>query len=145
MARQVGRAASIKIQTDGVSGAAGWNAVAVKRDISITDSREEVDLSGIEAYDVFAAGPGEFVAEVELVRDEADAQFAALETAYRAGTSLGVRLIEDASGSGKGVEFDGVVTQWNLSASRRDGQTVAARIRPAVGGSQPATFTDSGA
>lgn len=133
----------MKIQTDGVAGSAGWNAVAVKRDITITDSREEVDLSGVELYDVIASGVGEFVAEVELVRDEADVQFIAMETAYRAGSSLGFQFFEDASGSGKGVELDGVVVSWNLTASRRDGQTVAVRIRPAVGGAQPAQATDA--
>jgi hypothetical protein len=142
MARQAGRVAVLQIQSDGVDGSAGWDTVAVKRDLSITDTREEIDISASELYDVFISGPGEFVIEGEIVRDEADTEYAALDTAYRAGTSLGFRAIEDASGSGKGIEFDGVVTRFDVGAARRDGQMTSIRIRPATGGTQPTKFTE---
>ena len=137
MARKTGRVAVLKIQTDGAAGSAGWDTVSVKRDMSYEDTREMVDLSASEVYDAFASGPGTFVLEGELVRDEADTEFAALDTAYRAGTSLGFWALEDGAGSGEGVQFDGVIERFDVGAARRDGQMVSIRIRPSAGGQQP--------
>lgn len=135
MARKTGRVAVLEIQTDGAAGSAGWNAVGTKRDLSYNHTTEEVDLSASELYDGFLSGPKQFVIEGEIVKDLADAQYNALRTAHAAGTAIGVWALDSSDGAG--MQFDAIISRFDDTANRRDGQMTSIRLVVHAGGQQP--------
>lgn len=141
MARKSGRVASLKIQTDGAGGVAGWTAVGGKRDMTITIETSEQDVSGSESFDVFVTGGHNLTVEGQIVKDPADTQWEALREAHETRATLGFWALDAASG-GKGYQFDGIVTRFNDTGNRADGQMTSVTIKPTPG-TQPDWETDS--
>lgn len=111
----------LQIQSDGVSGSAGWN---------VLDSIESARLSATrtntvrprrgKAIKVTKNGQSEIEVSISCVWDDADPAIAAIETAFWTnGGYVGMRYKDHADGTG--LTSDMVVTQFELGQEDEDG------------------------
>jgi hypothetical protein len=137
MARKSGRVGSLEIQADGVGGNGGWNAVTLKRDLSITSEAAKQDASASESVNVYIPGPIDLVISGQIPTDTADTQYQALQASFEARTTIGYRALDTVS-TGAGWVFDGVLTKFDETKNRGDIQMTTIEIVPAPSATAPA-------
>lgn len=91
----------LEIQTDGVSGAAGYNELTLIGDASLDSSRNSVAVPrrGSEFRNKLA-GQTEITITAQMTWDDSDTVVAAIEAAHFANTHLGCKFLDKASGTG---------------------------------------------
>jgi len=128
---------SIEVQTDGVAGSAGWNELTLVGDADLNMNRNSSfrPKRGTQwKTSVF----GQIEAEItgDVTWDDADTVIAAIESAFIAGTHIGVRFRDKDSGTG--LTLDCVPSGWNHSTPEQGIQKVALTLTPFDAGTDPA-------
>jgi len=119
----------IEVQTDGVSGSAGYSELTLVGDADLSMSRQS-DFRPRRGTEWKTSMMGQIEAEIsaEITWDDADTVIAAIEAAFIAGTHVGLKFLDNASGTG--LTLDVIPTQWNHSQPEQGVQTVSAVFTP---------------
>lgn len=146
MAFVLGMQAVIEIQTDGVAGSDGWNAVDKARDSSIQLESEVTDttIRGNNGWKSEVQTLRTANVEFELLYDTTDTQVAALLAAFLSNGVIGVRALTlpSADANAEGLVADMMVSTFSVSQSLTEAQTVSVTLVIAPSDTAP-TWTDT--
>lgn len=113
MAIKVGRSGQLAYNTSGAGGAGTWVVINQVADVTLTleTGTDDVSTRGSGSFRVYAAVLKDVEAEAQWPVDHAatDAGFSVLRTYMASGSSIGIRVLDAASGSG--IEADFYVTK----------------------------------
>lgn len=127
----------LEVQTDGVSGAAGYNALTLIGDAQLDMNRPEarVPRRGTE-WQSFLAGQIDGTITAQMTWDDADTVVAAIEAAFIGNTHIGVKFLDKASGTG--ITVDCLVTGYQHDQTEDGVQVVNLTMKPTYVDTNPA-------
>lgn len=127
----------LEVQTDGVSGSAGYNELTLIGDAELTMDRSMTPRPR-RGTDFKTSIGGQIEAEITgtITWDDADTVIAAMEAAFIAGTHIGIKFLDKESGTG--LTLDCLISTWNHNQSEDTTQTVAISLVPYYADTDPA-------
>jgi hypothetical protein len=106
MSTNLGNAAVLSVQTDGVSGSAGYTPFTDIRNVTDGNERTEVDFSTRASdYKISKLGLKSNKLDCVAVYDDEDATLLAIEDAYENNTHIGVKNLNKTGGSGITADY----------------------------------------
>lgn len=129
-----------------LSGTPTWTEATNVKDLTKTGSATEVDTTtrasaGFKSTDAGLIDAG---ISFEIQYDTADGFFSALRTAFFARSTVAIKCLDGGTAtSGKGLVFDGAVTQFEISEPLDGAMTVSVTIKPSERGTAPSWQTGS--
>lgn len=134
---KLGLEGHLAVQTDGVSGSAGWNEETRIKDLTLSGTGVTTDVTGRHTggFKATRVALTDLEFTFDLVWDTADTVAAAIMAAFTAKTALGLRVLDEDGGTG--FEGDVVVTEFGFSQPIEGGQTVPVRMVPTYSDTAP--------
>jgi len=127
----------LEIQSDGVSGVAGYNQLTLIGSARLNAQRTATNVPrrGTE-HKTFMTGQVDVEVTFAMTWDDADAQVALIEAAEWANTHLGIKFLDDASGTG--YTADMLVSGYEHGQDEDGVQIVNVTLKPTYVDTDPA-------
>lgn len=124
----------------GTAGSAATTKMTNFIDLNCDDARTEIEdtthASG--GYKSYRPGLRDLPVTFDMLKDDADADYTALQTAYEAGTPLSFAI---TNGSGKGIVADYYIIEFKKSLPIDDKATVSVSLKITTSSRTPVTLT----
>jgi len=116
----LGKDAKIYYKVGGVSGGGSWTELTNTRDVTLNMSAEEADITtrANAGWKARVVSEKDLSADFEMLWDEEDDGFGAIQDAFLDGTIIGLRVLTSASG--QGPESDFMIFDFTRTEGLRD-------------------------
>ena len=126
---KLGRNAKLGYATGGIGavGTATYVEATNVEDVTYNASREEINVTTRETqgYEARAGGLASGELTFNMLWDPSDPFFAAVQSAWQNGTSIGMAIVDEAFATGNGFEADMSVLGFEITQPLREAQKVA--------------------
>lgn len=139
MAIKLGRNAQIQYLDGGIDATGSFATLGNVRDVTVNGTADLIDITTRDTvgWKANAQGLKDMSFDVELLWDPDDAGAQVFRAAFRAGSLVGVRVLDEASGDGDEVNV--YVTGFTKGEPLGDAQTVSMTLQIAAA---PTLITD---
>lgn len=111
--------AGLFIQSDGAGGSAGWTKLGNVMNVTLTMPKGESDATvrANNGYRATVPTLKDATLEFEMVWDDQDENLDTIRSAYFGDTILGVRVLDEDTSGGEGLQADMMITEFSIDQS----------------------------
>jgi predicted secreted protein len=137
MAIKLGMEASLLYKPGGQGGAGSWTALGNTRDVTLSLSAGEADVTtrANAGWRATIATLKEASVEFEMVWDTADAGFTAIKDAFFDNEPIGLQILDEAAGQGLQADFS--ITNFSRNEALEEAITVSVTAKVTYSATAP--------
>jgi len=127
MAIRLGMEAKLYYKTGGQDAVGDWTELTNVKDVTLSLEAGEADVTtrANNGWRATVATLKEATVEWEMVWDTVDAGFTAIKDAFINNAVIGLQVLDDATGSGEGLQADFMITNFSRSEALEEALMVS--------------------
>lgn len=139
MAIKLGMEAKLYYKVGGQGGAGSWVELTNVKDVTLSLEAGEADVTtrANNGWRATVATLKEATVEWEMVWDTADTGFGAIKDAFLGNDVIGLQVLDDATGSGEGLQADFMITNFSRNEALEEAITVSVSAKVTYSASAP--------
>lgn len=139
MPTKLGMDAKLYYKVGGQDGAGSWLELTNTKDVTLSLEAGEADVTtrANNGWRATVATVKDATVEWEMVWDTGDAGFGAIKDAFLTNDVIGLQVLDDATGTGEGLQADFMITNFSRNEALEEAITVSVSAKVTYSATAP--------